>query len=36
MTYKYFSDVKAKVIFSSEGPQPQGLYTEWQLKVITA
>ena len=36
MTYKYFSDVKAKVIFSSEGPQPQGLYTEGQLKVITA
>jgi quercetin dioxygenase-like cupin family protein len=36
MTYKYFSDVKTKVIFSTEGPQPQSLYTEGQLKVITA
>lgn len=36
MTYKYFPDVKTKVIFSSEGPQPQGLYTEGELKVITA
>lgn len=36
MTFKYFSDVKTKVIFSSEGPQPQSLFTEGQLKVITA
>lgn len=36
MTYIYFPDVKTKVIFSSEGPQPQVLYTEEELKVITA
>ena len=36
MTYKYFPDVKTRVLFSSEGPQPQNLYTEGQLKVITA
>jgi Cupin domain. len=36
MAYKYFADVKEKVIFFSEGPQPQGLYTEGQLKVIVA
>jgi quercetin dioxygenase-like cupin family protein len=36
MRYKHFADVKAKVIFSSEGAQPQSLYTEGQLKVITA
>lgn len=36
MTFKYFSDVKAKVIYSSEGAQPQSLLTERQFKVITA
>jgi quercetin dioxygenase-like cupin family protein len=36
MTFKYFSDVKTRVILSSEGPQPQSLYSEGQLKVITA
>jgi quercetin dioxygenase-like cupin family protein len=36
MAFKYFPDVKTKVIFSPEGPQPQSLYTEGQLKVITA
>ena len=36
MTYKYFSDVKTKVIFSSEGPQPQCLCTEDEFKIITA
>ncbi len=36
MAYKYYLDVKTKVIFSPDGPQPQGLYTEGQLKVITA
>lgn len=36
MTFIYFPDIKSKVIFSPEGPQPQGLYTEGQLKVITA
>jgi len=36
MTYKYFADVKEKVVFSSPGPQPQSLYTEGELKVITA
>lgn len=35
MAYKYFSDAKAKAVFSMEGPQPQILYTEGQLKVIT-
>jgi quercetin dioxygenase-like cupin family protein len=36
MTNKYFPDVKTTALFSSEGPQPQSLYTEGQLKVITA
>ena len=36
MAYKYFSDVKTKVVFSPEGPQPQGLYSKGQIKVITA
>jgi quercetin dioxygenase-like cupin family protein len=35
MTYRYFPDVKTRAIFSSEGPQPQNLYTEGQTKVIT-
>ena len=35
MTFKYFSDVRKKVIFSEEGPQPQGLFSEGQVKVIT-
>jgi quercetin dioxygenase-like cupin family protein len=35
MTYKYFSDVKTKVIFSSEGPQPQNLFTANEFKIIT-
>jgi quercetin dioxygenase-like cupin family protein len=36
MSFKYFPDVKTRVIFSSEGPQPQSLYSGGQLKVITA
>ena len=36
MGYKYFPDVKSKVIFSAQGAQPQRLYTKGQLKVITA
>ncbi len=36
MPFKYFPDVKKNVIFSSEGPQPQSLHTEGQLKIITA
>lgn len=35
MIYKYFSDVKSNVVFSSEGSNPQVLYAEDQLKVIT-
>lgn len=36
MKYKYFPDVKTKVIFSSEKVQPQILLIEGELKVITA
>jgi quercetin dioxygenase-like cupin family protein len=36
MAYKYFADVKTRVIFSPQGAQPQGLFTDGQLKVITA
>lgn len=36
MLFKYFPDVKKNAVFSSEGPQPQSLYTEGQLKIITA
>jgi quercetin dioxygenase-like cupin family protein len=36
MGYKYFSDVKVKVIFSTEGPQPQSLCAEDEFKIITA
>jgi len=34
MSYQYFPDVKEKVIFSLEGPQPQGLYAQDEFKVI--
>ncbi len=36
MPFKYFADVKAKAVFSAQGPQPQSLLTERQCKVITA
>lgn len=36
MAFKYYPDVKGKAIFSPEGPQPQTLYTEGQLKIVTA
>lgn len=36
MAYKYSPDVKTKVVLSPDGPQPQILYTEGQLKVLTA
>ena len=36
MTFKYYPDVKEKAVFSAEGPIPQTLYTEGQLKIITA
>ncbi len=35
MAYRYYPDAKAKAVFSADGPQPQILYTEGQLKVIT-
>ncbi|HMN58879.1 MAG TPA: iron transporter [Anaerolinea sp.] len=35
MPFKYFPDVRAKVDFSLERPQPQSLYTEGQIKVFT-
>jgi quercetin dioxygenase-like cupin family protein len=35
MAYRYFSDVKTKAIFSREGPQPQGLFAEDKVKVLT-
>ena len=36
METKYISDVKSKVIFSSEKVQPQILFTDGELKVLTA
>ena len=36
MAYKYYPDVKGKAIFSPESSQPQTLYTEGQLKIVTA
>lgn len=36
MTYKYFLDVKNKVIFSAEGSQPQNLYSEGEFKILAA
>ncbi len=34
MTYSYFPDVKTNAIFSAEGPEPQSLHVEGQLKVL--
>ncbi len=36
MAFKYFPDLKKKIVFSSEGPQPQSLFMDGPLKVITA
>ena len=36
MRYLYFPDVKKKVIFSLEGPQPQSLFAQDEFKVILA
>jgi quercetin dioxygenase-like cupin family protein len=35
MAFKYFPDVKTQATFSAEGPQPQELYAEGQLKIIS-
>ena len=36
MTYKYFSNPQEKITFSTDGPQPQSLFAEGQVKVIVA
>ncbi len=36
MAFKYYPDVKDKVVFSPQGTQPQPLFTEGELKIITA
>ncbi len=34
MPFSYFPDVKTNVVFSADGPEPQSLHAEGQLKVI--
>ncbi len=36
MSHKYYPNPLEKVVLSSEGPKPQELYTEGELKVIAA
>jgi len=36
MTYTFIPDAASRVIFSSEGPQPQTLFTEGQVRVVAA
>ena len=36
MTHKYFSNPQEKITFSTDGPQPQSLFAERQVKVIVA
>ncbi len=36
MTYKYFPNPLEKVVLSPNGPQPQVLFAEGQVKVIVA
>lgn len=36
MTVQIFPDWKSKVVFSTEGPQPQALWVEDQFKVVLA
>ena len=36
MTHKYFSNPQEKIVFSADGPQPQSLFAEGQVKVIVA
>ena len=36
MAHKYYPNPTAKVVLSAEGPQPQELFAEGQVKVIVA
>ncbi len=36
MAHKYYPNAKDKVVFSDEGPQPQELFKQGQVKVIVA
>ncbi len=36
MAYKYYPKPSEKVVFSPEGPQPQALFAEGQVKIIVA
>ncbi len=34
MAHKYFSNPQEKIVFSADGPQPQPLFTQGEVKVI--
>lgn len=36
MAYEYFSDPQEKIVFLVDGPQPQSLFAEGEIKVIVA
>ncbi len=36
MAYQYFPNPQDKAVFSAEGPQPQELFSQGQVKVIVA
>lgn len=34
MAYKYYPNPLEKIVFSPDGPQPQSLFTDGQVKII--